>query len=89
LIAAQQREVDRDPVSFGWRGRGLRRSASVEARGLYDAHVRPRGLVEARRQRREARIAAAVLLAVLLLALFVLAWRSGPPAHVMTVLLGQ
>jgi hypothetical protein len=54
--------------------------------------VRPRGLVEARRQRREARIAAAVLLllAVLLLAVFVLAWaRSGSPADVMTVLVGR
>ena len=89
----RRRAVRRESASAsGWRGRGLCRSASTEARGLYDAGVRPRGLVEARRQRREARIAAAVLLllAVLLLAVFVLAWaRSGSPADVMTVLLGR
>jgi hypothetical protein len=59
--------------------------------GFYDAGVRPQGLAEARRQRREARIAAAVLVAAaLLLAVFVLAWaRSGSPADVMTVLVGR
>ena len=43
--------------------------------------MRPRGLVEARRQRREARLAAAVLLLALLLAVFMLAWGlSGSPS---------
>jgi hypothetical protein len=53
--------------------------------------MRPRGLVEARRQRREVRLAAGVLLVVLLLlAVFMLAWaRSGSPTEVMTGLVGR